>query len=201
MNPMFFEYPEDTNTFGLQYQYFWGSSILVAPVTTENSTVGTVYLPDDIFYDFYTHEPVRGNGSWLTLDDVPYTTIPLYIKGGNIIPLRSESASTTTELRSKDFTIIVAPGLDGTASGSLYLDEGNNIEQPDISEITFSYANATFSMGGTFGYDTGSVSISSIVLLGGSGGTTSNLTTSYSQGSAAAARNIPLTKSYSTRLG
>ncbi|KAL1304389.1 hypothetical protein AAFC00_003389 [Neodothiora populina] len=201
VSPMFFEYPEDTNTFPLQYQYFYGPSILVAPVTTENSTVGSVYLPDDIFYDFYTYEAIRGDGSWLTLDDVPYTTIPLYIKGGSIVPIRAESASTTTELRAKDFVLIVAPGLNGTASGSLYLDEGNNLEQPNISEITFSYVNGTFSMGGTFGYDTGDVTISSIVLLGVSGG--SNSTATYGtiqEKQATVSHRIPLTEKFGIKL-
>lgn len=115
----------------------------------------------------------------------------MYIKGGSILPLRSESANTTAALRTNDFTIIVAPGSNGTASGSLYLDEGNNIDQPDISEITFEYSNGVFSMDGQFGYDAG-VSITSVVLLASNSSTTSG-------GSAGKTVNttIPLTTSYS----
>lgn len=89
----------------------------------------------------------------------------------------------------------MAPGLDGTASGSLYLDEGNNLDQPDTSEITFSYANGTFVMGGTFGYDTGNVSITSILLLGGDA--TANSSTSLKTMS----ESVPLTGAYSVQLG
>lgn len=74
VNPMFFAYPNDVNTFPLQYQYFYGPSVLVAPVTEENSTSSTVYLPDDIFYDFYTYAPIRGTGSTMDLTDIAYTT-------------------------------------------------------------------------------------------------------------------------------
>ena len=77
VQPMFFVYPEDKNANALQYQYFYGPAIMVAPVTEENSTSTTIYMPDDIFYDFYTHETVRGAGEMITLTDVAYTTIPL----------------------------------------------------------------------------------------------------------------------------
>jgi len=165
INPLFFMYPEDENTFPIQWQFFYGDSVLVSPVVDENSTSVDIYLPDDIFYDWYTHEAVRGNGSYVSLVDVPYTAIPLHIKGGSIIPLRVTGANTTTELRKKNFEILIAPGLDGKASGSLYLDEGDAIEQPAISEITFKYENGQLSVDGTFGYDAGVV-IEKITLLG-----------------------------------
>ena len=139
--------------------------------------MGTVYLPDDLFYDYYTHQPVHGAGEWLTLPDVPYTTIPLYIRGGSIVPLRAESANTTTQLRTKDFTIVVAPGLDGSASGSLYLDDGDSLVPSSTSEIEFSYRDGVFEMSGTFGYDTNGVGISGIALLGGEAGGGNTTTT------------------------
>lgn len=173
VNPLFFNYPTDANTFGIDLQYFYGDSILVSPVTEENVTTVDIYLPDDIFYDFHTGETVRGNGSFITLPDVPYTTIPLHVRGGSIIPLRAASANTTTELRKQNFTLLIAPGLDGTASGSLYLDEGDAIAQPATSEIQFNYDGQKLVLSGSFGYNSGVV-ISGVRVLGSSGnGTTS----------------------------
>lgn len=167
---MFFHYPQDFECNGLGYQYFYGPGILVAPVTVENSTTTDIYLPDDLFYDWYTHDAIRGKGSWVTLTDVPYTQIPLYYKGGSIIAQRANSSNTTAELRKQDFEIVIAPGIDGTASGSLYLDDGISIVQPATSFINFTYEkNGKFSMTGTFGYNAG-VSISSITVLGKSHG-------------------------------
>lgn len=171
IQPMFFHYPSDPSTNALQYQYFWGPGLLVAPVTEENSTTASFYLPDDIFYDYYTHETVRGEGATYTVNDVPFTSIPLYYKGGNIIALRANSANTTTALRRENFQLIIAPGLDGTAHGELYLDDGESLEQAATSKIEFDYDDATskFTMGGTFDYDAG-VIIDSITVLGRSGG-------------------------------
>jgi alpha-glucosidase len=165
LNPLFFMYPDDANTFPIQYQYFYGDSILISPVTEENSTSVSIYLPNDLFYDFWTGAKVQGNGSWVTLSDVAFTSIPLHIKGGSIIPLRESSANTTTELRKKDFVLWIAPNATDQAVGELYLDEGDAIEQPDVSQITFTYDNGFFRMSGTYGYNTSSV-ISGVVVLG-----------------------------------
>ncbi|KAK6435660.1 hypothetical protein LTR95_008154 [Oleoguttula sp. CCFEE 5521] len=176
VQPMFFHYPNDPNTNALQYQYFYGPGLLVAPVINENSTTTTVYLPKDLFYDFYTHAPVQGAGAEMTLTDVAYTSIPLYYKGGSIIAQRANSANTTTELRKQNFQLIIAPDAQGSASGDLYLDDGVSVEQPKTSMIHFSYKKGTFKMTGTFGYDSGVV-IESLVVLGGisTGGAKSNV--------------------------
>jgi alpha-glucosidase len=169
IQPMFFHYPTDPNTFPLGFQYFYGPGLLVAPVTRENSTTTDIYLPDDLFYDYYTHAPVRGTGASLTLSDVDYTTIPLYYTGGHIFPQRVASANTTTELRTLDFELVIAPDAAGTAQGDLYLDDGESLVQPATSLIHFEYAAGVLSLSGRFDYQPG-VGITKLTVLGGGAG-------------------------------
>ncbi|KAK4495387.1 hypothetical protein PRZ48_013718 [Zasmidium cellare] len=169
IQPTFFHYPEDPNTAPLGFQYFFGPGLLVAPVTEENSTVATFYLPNDVFYDYYTHAKIQGTGAPYTVSEVAYTSIPLYYKGGQILAQRANSANTTTELRKQNFNIVIAPGKNGTAEGDLYLDDGDSLVQSSYSYIHFSYSsNGRFRMTGHFGYDSGCF-ISSITVLGKSG--------------------------------
>ena len=170
LNPLWFMYPEDSNTFGNQLQFFYGDSILVSPVTEENTTSVSIYLPDDIFYDFYTLETVEGEGAIIELDDIPYTDIPLHVRGGSIIPMRNQSAYTTTEVRKQPFHLLIAPDREGKASGMLYLDDGDSIEQAATSEIELVYDNGELSGTGSFGYTAGGDRIETVTIMGTSSG-------------------------------
>lgn len=165
LNPLFYHYPEDSNTFAIDHQFFFGDDILVSPVLEENSTSVSIYVPNATFYDFWTLQRVQGNGSYINLTNIGFDTIPLHIRGGAILPLRAESANTTTELRKQDFVVWIAPNSTNQASGTLYLDDGDSINQASTSNIVFTYDNGAFSMSGDFGYKT-DVSIKNITLLG-----------------------------------
>ncbi|KAK6711750.1 hypothetical protein SNK05_006182 [Fusarium graminearum] len=164
LNPLFFNYPNDKNTYSIDLQFFYGDGILVSPVTKENSTELEYYLPDDIFYEWSTGKPVRGTGSYESAE-VELTDIMVHYKGGVIYPQRVESANTTTALRKKGFNLVIAPGLNGKAHGSLYLDDGESVVQDAVSEIDFSYTKGKLSMSGSFEYDAG-VKIETITILG-----------------------------------
>jgi len=204
VQPLFFVYPEDANTFPIEHQFLWGDSILVSPVVDDNSTSVSFYLPDDIYYDYFTYEPVRGTGDWVTRDNVDFTEITAHIRGGSILPLRQNSANTTTELRKQDFVLVIAPDLHGKAEGTLYLDEGDAIEQPQTSLITFSYVNGTFTMGGSFGYPTDANIVSLIILGQGSSTTTSKRDSSivrdFERKLITKKLGVPLTESFVTTL-
>ncbi|KAI1322869.1 glycoside hydrolase family 31 protein [Xylariaceae sp. FL0255] len=181
VNPLFYIYPSDTATFGIQTQWFYGDAVLVSPVIEDEATSVTFYLPDDIFYDFWTLEPVRGNASNVTVDNLDWTDIPVHIRGGTIIPFRSASANTTNEVRRNNFTIVVAPGTDGTAMGSLYLDDGDSLDVgSQFSDISFSWDGTTLSSNGTFGYQA-DVVIGSVQVLGGDAPVTKNGSWSLNQ--------------------
>ncbi|KXN85442.1 Alpha/beta-glucosidase agdC, partial [Leucoagaricus sp. SymC.cos] len=154
LHPLWFKYPKDTNTFPIDLQFFFGDSVLVSPVTQENSTSVDVYFPKDIFYDFATPTPVEGTGSTVTLNNINFTTIPLHIKGGAVLPLRVQSTKTTTALR-KDFEFVVAPGQDGTASGQLYMDGGESITQRSTTLVKMDLKGAKLDVRGSFGFATG----------------------------------------------
>jgi alpha-glucosidase len=165
LNPLWFKYPTDSSTFGIDLQYFFGDSILVSPVTDENATSVTIYLPKDKFYDFATLKPVEGTGQHVTLTDVNFTTIPLHIRGGAVLPLRAAGAMTTTELRAVDFEFVVAPGAYGTASGTLYVDDGVSIEQEQTTSVEMAFAGGKLSVHGSFGFEVGA-KVARVVFLG-----------------------------------
>lgn len=165
LHPLWYLYPKDTNTFGIDYQFFYGDSILVSPVVEEGSTSVTYYLPEELWYDFNTLGVVEGTGQNVTLDDVSVTEIPLHIRGGSVLPLRTESTMTTEELRTKPFEIVVAPDANGNAKGALYADDGVSLEQPSRLFIKFEYVNGTLGADGEFGFDVG-VGVQNFTILG-----------------------------------
>ncbi|GBE82887.1 Probable alpha/beta-glucosidase [Sparassis crispa] len=165
LNALWYIYPEDPATFPIDLQFFFGGSILVSPVTEENATSVEAYFPNDTFYDFLTGVPVHGNGSWTVLSDVNLTSIPVHIRGGAVLPLRAQGAMTTAALREQDFQLVVAPGTDGNASGSLYMDDGVSVNPLNATEVYMTYTNGTLAVTGTFGYPTG-VDVASVRFLG-----------------------------------
>jgi alpha-glucosidase len=165
VSPLWFKYPKDAATYSIDLQWFFGDSILVSPVTDENSTSVSIYLPKDIFYDFLTLAPIQGTGSHVFLPNVSFTEIPVYIKGGAVLPLRAQSTMTTTELRETDFEFVVAPASDGTASGLLYIDDGVSVTQAAETAVTMSFNHGTLTVSGSFGFQTG-VNTSRVRFLG-----------------------------------
>lgn len=169
INPLFFLYPADPATFAIQEQWFLGDALLISPVTTDYSDTVTFYLPQDVWYDFWTHERVESEGKNVTKSGLGTDEIPVHVRGGTIIPLRASSANTTAALRRQEFTVLVAPAADGTASGRLYLDEGEKIQQDAVSEIEFRFEAGKLSVSGDFNYEGSggeSVTVGKVVVLG-----------------------------------
>ena len=166
LNPLFFLYPSDAKTYGIDLQWFFGDAVLVSPVTEENATAVDIYLPDDQFYDLWTYTPVRGTGATISLTDIAFDYIPLHIRGGAVIPFRNESAMTTAEVRRKSFDFVVAPGLDGVAEGALYLDDGVSLEQAATTEVGMAFSGGTLRVSGTFGYTAESPAVATVTFLG-----------------------------------
>ncbi|KAI5826310.1 glycoside hydrolase family 31 protein [Schizophyllum commune Tattone D] len=163
--PLWHYYPKDANTYAIDTQFFFGPHVMVSPILEENSESRDAYFPNDIFYDWYSLTALQGSGADGTMN-ADITSIPVHIRGGSILPLRVKGAMTTAALRRTNFELVVAVGLDGTAEGSLYIDDGVSIEQQKTTEVTMKYDKGTLTVDGTFDYDVGDVKLERVRVLG-----------------------------------
>ena len=84
MRPMVVAFPDDPSTAYLDRQYMLGPDLLVAPVFSADGEV-ELYLPDGIWTDWWTGEPVQGGG-WRR-ERHGFDTLPLYVRGGAVLPV------------------------------------------------------------------------------------------------------------------
>ncbi|KAK4443897.1 putative alpha/beta-glucosidase agdC [Podospora aff. communis PSN243] len=104
-SPLWFAWPGDEGTYGIETQWLWGEWLVVSPVLEEGSMQVEMYLPRDVFYDFWTGERVQGEGKVVTLADVAWDEIPVHVRGGGILPLRVKGGMTTSEVRGVNFEV------------------------------------------------------------------------------------------------
>jgi alpha-glucosidase (family GH31 glycosyl hydrolase) len=67
--PLFFAFPSDNSTRGINEQWMMGDALLVSPIMYESTSTANVYFPKGTWYDFYSGEVAGSatNGSWGTV--------------------------------------------------------------------------------------------------------------------------------------
>lgn len=95
---MFLDFPNNY-TYGkqTQYQFLFGPSLLVAPIYKNtaadeegNDIRDGIYLPEGTWYDYFTGAKYEG-GRILNNFDAPLWKLPVFAKGGAIIPMANPS--------------------------------------------------------------------------------------------------------------
>lgn len=117
MRPLLLEHPQDPHPSVSEIitQYYFGDALMAVPVTTplKEAAEMDVYLPAGQWYDFYSYEKYK-NGDVsikLTLDKMP-----VFIKGGAIIPMREDKKDIILALPSKEKTSFVWYDDDGVSN-------------------------------------------------------------------------------------
>ena len=116
VQPMYWEYPEYEEAYEVPTQYFFGSEMIVAPITTpQNRATQTgkvrAWLPPGTYADFFTGVVYDGGRHmWLsrTLDKVP-----VLLKQGAIVPLEIETSPENGGKNPDRFEVVVVVGADG----------------------------------------------------------------------------------------
>ncbi|KAI9266106.1 glycosyl hydrolases family 31-domain-containing protein [Sporodiniella umbellata] len=133
MRPMFMEFPQDEALFTTQDQFMLGEAMLVKPITQEGAESTQLYLPEnEVWYDAKTYQRMAHHG--LQTVDAPLSTIPVYYRGGHIVPRRERIRRSSTAMKHDPFTLVIAQDGEGKAQGKLYLDD----------EETYAYQNGIY---------------------------------------------------------
>lgn len=122
--PLAFDFPRDRKVYDIKDQYMFGD-IMVSPVTSPGVDKRDVYLPetDALWIDFWTGE--RHKGGAIVSAAAPIDRLPLFVKGGSIIPT-VEPVQHSAASVGKPVTLTVYPGADATFT--LYDDEGDTYD-------------------------------------------------------------------------
>ena len=146
MRMMWMHYPQTEDFFGIDDQYLIGSDLLVKPITAAGEVSTEVRFPgDDLWYDAQTLELVSGvvkpKGAISKKVPAPMDKIPVFQRGGSIIPRKLRLRRSTMMMKTDPYTLYVALDASQKAKGTLYMDD----EETFGYEKRFEFANATFS--------------------------------------------------------
>lgn len=125
MRPLWYEFPQDQNTFAMDDEYLLGDALLVKPVTEENTKSLDVYFPGssaETWHDITTLTVYKGGSK--SHIDTPMNKIPIFQRGGTIIPRRFRVRRSAILSIEDPITLSIALNKTGDAQGSLYLDDG-----------------------------------------------------------------------------
>ena len=142
MRPLIFDFANDPEALAQKYEYMFGKSLLVNPITESNVNTWRTYLPVNKagWYDFRTGKHYTGGQSVETA--VNRTHIPVYVKGGSILPIGPDK-QYAADKADAPIELHIYPGADATFT--LYEDDGksNDYEQGKCSRITFTWNDAS----------------------------------------------------------
>lgn len=87
----------------------------------------TPYFPEGLWYDFYTKASFESKGQRFNIS-APLDTIPVFIRGGYIIPQQSP-LQTTTQSRKSKLQLLAASDSSEQGCGQLYWDDGDSLSK------------------------------------------------------------------------
>ncbi|MBE0676827.1 MAG: glycoside hydrolase family 31 protein [Bacteroidales bacterium] len=136
MRAMWLHYSTDIKTRSIGDQYLWGRDMIIAPVYIKGATSRDVYLPEGMWYDWWTGSSVRG-GTIVTRQ-VDLNTMPIYVRAGSIIPM-DPVKQYTGEVVNEPMTIRIFTGAAGDYT--MYEDDGISLGylKGEYSQIRFTW--------------------------------------------------------------
>ncbi|WP_257669679.1 glycoside hydrolase family 31 protein [Parapedobacter tibetensis] len=123
MRAMVMEHQQDRNVYEIDDQYLFGNDLLVCPVVTKRAKTRTVYLPEGIWFDYWTGK--RYEGRQYIHVTTPLDTMPIFAKAGAIIPMQREM-DYVGQYADDEMLLDIFPAANGHLD--LYDDDGMSLD-------------------------------------------------------------------------
>ena len=149
IEPIYYRYPELIDDTLYNDNYFFGSSFYVCPILHKKDfimdrVIQKLYIPDGIWYDYFTGKKYNGNKRYVSF--YKEDEYPVFVRSGAIIPLSIQNSNDTSIPNRMEFEIF--PG--SSNSYSIYEDDGetNNYKNGEfaITNIEFKYEKNNFTL-------------------------------------------------------
>ena len=113
------DFPDDIVAREISDQWMFGPALMPCPVCEYKARSREVYFPEGLWYDFYSGEAVTGGRTMQV--PAPFGRIPLYVRGGSIVPMGPD-IQWSGEQPGGDLELCIYPGRD--CDFVLYDDDG-----------------------------------------------------------------------------
>ncbi|XP_053553897.1 neutral alpha-glucosidase C isoform X2 [Bombina bombina] len=128
MRPLWVEFPKQKEIFRVENQYLLGNALMVVPVVESGASVVHMLFPgyEELWYDFRKYKCVKGPHKRkirVTLEE-----IPVYQRGGSIIPMYIRAGKSTEWMDNFPYELHVALDSKGSAVGELFIDDGDSFQ-------------------------------------------------------------------------
>ncbi|MGK7874378.1 MAG: glycoside hydrolase family 31 protein [Xenococcaceae cyanobacterium] len=134
LRPLLYHFPNDPQTYTLYDQVLLGPFLMAAPVYRPGVEYRAVYLPEGVWYDWWSGQ--RYEGPTHILARAPLERMPLYARAGAIIPM-APVMQYVEERPLDQLTLRIWPG---TCSWTLYEDDGQTFEYQRGAWATTTYS-------------------------------------------------------------
>ncbi len=140
IEPMYYHYPEERESYEVPNQYFYGTELIACPITKPmnkalNLASFKAWLPEGLYFDFFTGRAYRGGRFIELFRDV--TLIPVLARAGAIIPMTADSLVENRTDNPAAMEIKIYTGKDGRFQ--LFEDNSSVTNENDLRTAVTEY--------------------------------------------------------------
>ncbi|ROR27419.1 alpha-glucosidase (family GH31 glycosyl hydrolase) [Mobilisporobacter senegalensis] len=140
IRPMYYHNTEEEEAYQVPNQYYFGTELIVCPITKPmdmdlNMGAFEGWLPEGIYYDFFSGRVYKGNRRITFYRDI--TTIPVLAKAGGIIPMETVAKVANAANNPEDIAIKIFGGADGNFM--MYEDNSDDEQNFVLTNMEFKW--------------------------------------------------------------